>query len=203
VFAADLNKQVPQAYGAWHLEAMDAHGGWLASAVDLARFACAFDDPTNCKILNQDSIQEMFARPPGLAGADADGKPKPVYYSLGWSNRVLDDGKSNRWHTGSLPGTATILVRRHDGRNWAVLMNARMSPYASHLGGAIDSLVHKAADEVTAWPEYDLFEQPTHKCVVNLFVVPPLGGFWRYFLFQDRLKAGLQTSSCVCSEEFQ
>jgi len=159
VFAADLNEQVPQPYGAWHLEAMDAHGGWLASAVDLARFACAFDDPTECKILNQDSIQEMFARPPGLAGAEADGKPKPVYYSLGWSNRVMDDGKLNRWHTGSLPGTATMLVRRHDGRNWAVLMNARMSPYASHLGGAIDSLIHQAADEVTAWPEYDLFEE--------------------------------------------
>lgn len=159
VFATDLNKQVPQPYGAWHLEAMDAHGGWLASAVDLARFACAFDDPTKCKILVTESIEEMFARPPGLAGTDADGKPKSVYYSLGWSNRMLDDGKLNRWHTGSLPGTATMLVRRHDGRNWAVLMNARMSPYTSHLGGAIDGLVHKAADEVTAWPEYDLFDE--------------------------------------------
>jgi N-acyl-D-amino-acid deacylase len=159
VFAADLNKQVPQPYGAWHLEAMDAHGGWLASAVDLARFACAFDNPTKCKILNPNSIQEMFSRPPGLAGNDADGKPKPVYYSLGWLNRLVADGKLNRWHTGSLPGTATILVRRHDGRNWAVLMNARMSPQTSHLGRTIDSLVHEAADEVTAWPEYDLFEE--------------------------------------------
>ena len=159
VFAADLNKQVPQPYGAWHVEAMDAHGGWLASAVDLTRFACAFDEPTKCKILNPDSIQEMFARPPGLAGAEADGKPKPVYYSLGWSNRVMDDGTLNRWHTGSLPGTATMLVRRHDGRNWVVLMNARMSPCASHLGGTIDSLVHQAADEVAAWPECDLFEE--------------------------------------------
>ena len=29
------------AYGGWNLENMDAHGGWLASAVDLARFAVA------------------------------------------------------------------------------------------------------------------------------------------------------------------
>ncbi|MBC8869257.1 MAG: serine hydrolase [Planctomycetes bacterium] len=159
VFAADLNELVPQPYGAWHLEAMDAHGGWLASAVDLARFARAFDDPTKCKILSPDSIQEMFVRPPGLAGHDEDGKPKPVYYSCGWLNRVEGDGKLNRWHTGSLPGTATLLVRRHDGRNWVVLMNARMSPQTSHLGGAIDSLVHQAADEVTAWPEYDLSEE--------------------------------------------
>src|SRR5690606_271118 len=44
VFAEDLGKPVPQPYGAWYLEAMDAHGGWLASAVDLARFSVAFDD---------------------------------------------------------------------------------------------------------------------------------------------------------------
>src|SRR5262249_259290 len=32
-------------YGSFNLEAMDAHGGWLASVVDLARFAAAFDIP--------------------------------------------------------------------------------------------------------------------------------------------------------------
>ena len=31
-------------YGAFNLENMDSHGGWLASAIDLARFAAAFDD---------------------------------------------------------------------------------------------------------------------------------------------------------------
>jgi len=159
VFEEDLNEQVPQPYGAWHLEAMDAHGGWIGSAVDLARFACAFDDPASCRILKQGSIDTMSARPPGLAGHDAEGKPESVYYSCGWLNRVVGDGNLNRWHTGSLPGTAALLVRRHDGRNWAVLFNARVSPHASHLGGAIDVLVHKAADEVKAWPEYDLFEE--------------------------------------------
>jgi len=159
VFEEDLNEQVPRPYGAWHLEAMDAHGGWLGSAVDLARFACAFDDPARCKVLNQESIDTMFARPPGPAGHDAHGKPKPVYYSCGWFNRVVGDVKINHWHTGSLPGTATILVRRHDGRNWVVLFNARVSPHASHLGKAVDVLVHMAADEVKAWPEYDLFEE--------------------------------------------
>jgi N-acyl-D-amino-acid deacylase len=158
VFAEDLNKQVPRPYGAWHLEAMDSHGGWLGSVVDLARFARAFDDPENCKILKPESIDTMFDPPPGLAGHEADGKPKDVYYSCGWLNRVVGDGKMNRWHTGSLPGTAAILVRRHDGRNWVVLFNARVSPYTSHLGRAIDELVHKAAREVEEWPEYDLFD---------------------------------------------
>jgi len=158
VFAEDLNQQVPQPYGAWCLEAMDSHGGWLASVVDVARFACAFDTPEQCKILSRESIQQMFARPPGSAGYDPTGKPKPSYYSCGWFNRVVGPGKINRWHTGSLPGTATILVRRHDQRNWAVLFNTRVSPFTSHLGRAVDGLVHQAADEVNQWPDHDLFE---------------------------------------------
>jgi N-acyl-D-amino-acid deacylase len=159
VFAEDLDQRVPGPYGGWHLEAMDSHGAWIASAVDLARFAVAFDEPQACKILSPQSIELMYARPPGLAGHDADGKPTPTYYSCGWSNRVVADGKFNRWHTGSLPGTATILVRRHDGLNWVVLFNSRVSPRAAHLGRAVDGLVHQAADRVEQWPDGDLFEE--------------------------------------------
>jgi N-acyl-D-amino-acid deacylase len=159
VFAEDLGQEVPRPYGAWCLEAMDAHGGWLASAVDLARFACAFDDPDHCPILTRASFDEMYARPEGLAGYDAEGKPKDVYYSLGWLNRVLSGGAVNRWHTGSLPGTATILIRRHDGRNFVALLNSRVSPRSENLNREIDPLLHRAADEVRQWPEFDLFEQ--------------------------------------------
>ena len=41
--------------------------------------------------------------------------------------------------------------------------------------------------------------EPTQKWVVRPFVVPPLGGFSRCFLFQNREKAGLQINSCVGS----
>lgn len=153
VFASDLNEKVPEPYGGWHLEAMDSHGGWIASATDLAKFAAAFDDPDNCPILNRESIEAMYARPPGLAGHEDSGKEKERYYSLGWSNRIVGDGKVNHWHTGSLDGTATILIRRHDGKNFVALLNTRVSPTATHLGRAIDSLLHKMANEVKNWPE--------------------------------------------------
>ena len=71
-----------------------AAGGVIASALDLARFACAFDDPQHCPILSPESIQQMHGRPPGLAGHEPDGTEKDVYYSLGWQNRVLGDGKT-------------------------------------------------------------------------------------------------------------
>lgn len=155
VFAADLHETVPPPYGSWFLEAMDSHGGWIATATDLARFAAALDDPDHCPILNRESIELMHRRPTGLAGHEEDGTEKPVYYSLGWSNRVLDGGKVNHWHTGSLPGTATILIRRHDGKNFVALLNARVSPQTDHLGREIDVLLHRMADEVKDWGSSD------------------------------------------------
>ncbi len=153
VFEKDLNHEVPSQYGAWYLEAMDAHGAWIASASDLAKFAAAFDSPDSCPILNADSIRTMFERPPGLAGFDKDGKPTDTFYSMGWSNRSVDGEKFNSWHTGSLPGTATILIRRTDGKNLVALINTRVSPSAGHLGQAIDGLLHQAANQVKEWPE--------------------------------------------------
>jgi N-acyl-D-amino-acid deacylase len=54
---------------------------------------------------------------------------------------------------GRIPGTATVLVRRHDGLNWAVLFNAQVGPDGAFLGALIDPLVHEAADAVKAWPQ--------------------------------------------------
>ncbi len=146
VFQANLNAPVPWQYGGWTIEAMDSHGGWIASAEDLAKFVSAFDDPSNCPILNKQMIELMWERPDGKAGYEEDGKPKEVFYSLGWLNRVVGDDKVNRWHTGSLDGTATIMIRRYDGRNMVALLNSRASSSATHLGRALDQLLHQAAD---------------------------------------------------------
>ncbi len=153
VLGPHLGEPVPLPYGAWCLEAMDAHGGWLASAPDLMRFATAFDDPRHCKVLNPQSIEVMFARPPGAAGLESNGKPRAAYYACGWMVRPVGTaGAANIWHTGSLDGTSTLLVRRHDKLAWAVLFNARDSAKHKEPAGAIDPLVHEAADAVKDWP---------------------------------------------------
>ena len=36
-------KLVDEPYGGFYLEALDSHGGWIASASDLVRFAAALD----------------------------------------------------------------------------------------------------------------------------------------------------------------
>jgi N-acyl-D-amino-acid deacylase len=153
-----VGTRVPLPYGTWPLEAMDSHAGWLASAVDLVRFACAFDVPERCRILTPHTIETMFARPEGLAGYDESGKPRPVYYACGWNVRTLQArGRVNAWHTGSFSGTSTLLVRRFDGKNWAVLFNMRRARDGRRLSDVIDSLMHRAIDRVTRWPETDLF----------------------------------------------
>ena len=153
VFQSDLKQQVPHPYGAWNLEAMDSHGGWLASATDLAKFAAAFDNPASCPILSEESIELMHQRPPGAAGYEQNGTEKSVYYSFGWSNRVVRQGKLNHWHAGSLPGTASILIRRNDGKNFIALMNARVSPVSEYLGREMDQLLHQMANQVKTWPK--------------------------------------------------
>ena len=65
----------------------------------------------------------------------------------------------NRWHTGSLPGTATILIRRHDGRNFVALLNARVSPSEDSLRSDVDQLLHRAANAVQDWPTHNLFDE--------------------------------------------
>jgi N-acyl-D-amino-acid deacylase len=151
-----LGQEVPLPYGAWYLEAMDSHGGWIASAVEMARFAAALE-PDRCPILTAGTCQAMFARPAHAAGYDDEAKQSPWFYSCGWMLRVARDGAANYWHTGSLPGTAALMVRRSDRVCWAVLFNTRSGPDGQHLGRAIDPLLHEAASQVSHWPSDDLF----------------------------------------------
>ncbi|MET8140696.1 serine hydrolase domain-containing protein [Sphaerisporangium sp. NPDC005288] len=135
-------------YGGFNLENMAGHGGWLSSAVDLARFTRLYDA---AGVLTSASITKTFAKP--ATGVNADG----WYYGLGWMVRPVTGGTGrNTWHDGSLPGTSTLMVRRNDGLSWVVLFDQRDDP--SGLGyGDIDALLHKAANAVTTWPTTDLF----------------------------------------------
>ena len=155
-----IGAQVPLPYGAWCLEAMDAHGGWIASAVDLVRLATAFDRPEHGPLLQPESVSTMLARPAGPAGHDSEGRTKDAYYSCGWNVRPVGSPTAlNLWHAGGLDGTSTLLVRRHDGLCWAVLFNSREGAGGQELAFAIDRPLHVAADSVAEWPDDDGFDR--------------------------------------------
>lgn len=153
VMGGNLSEKVSEPYGGFNLHTMDAHGGWVASAVDLARFSAAIDPKGAHPLLSAASIEQMWKRPPGVP------ETAPTYYALGWQVRIVGESRINAWHNGSLPGTFTVLVRRWDGLSWAALFNQRSEGKSMPPSDAIDGLLHRAADDVTCWPTHDLFER--------------------------------------------
>lgn len=152
-------EQVPWPYGGFNLEAMDAHGGWIASVIDLARFAAALDDPAHSPLLKAETSSMMYAPPPAPVSRREDGALAASYYGCGWSVRPVGaPGQANYWHSGSLPGTNTLLVRLANGLSWAALFNLR-SEDEKLPDGKIDHALHRAAAAVKTWPDEDLFPQ--------------------------------------------
>jgi hypothetical protein len=146
----DSGATVAAPYGTFSMRIQDANGGWLASAVDLVRWAKVFDAAGT--VLNSTSIGRAFAVPE--TGVTPDG----WYYGLGWQVRPVSTGGTGRntWHTGSLPGTYSLLVRTYNGMSWAVVFNQRDDP--SGLGyDDIDSMMWTASGAVTSWPTNDQF----------------------------------------------
>jgi CubicO group peptidase (beta-lactamase class C family) len=120
---------------------MDAHGGWIANAIDLVRFGVRVDGfATKPDLLTSASVQTMTTASSRNAG-----------YAKGWNV----NSANNWWHAGSLPGTQTILVRTSGGFCWALLANTRS--LSSEFGGSLDDLMWKVVGKVGTWPSYDLF----------------------------------------------
>jgi N-acyl-D-amino-acid deacylase len=165
VVGPTLGKKVPLPYGAFYLEAMDAHGGWLASAEELVRFAAAFDDPRHPRPLHPKGLAAMVERPEGLAGFRRDGSPRDAYYGLGWEVRPIGPRGYNLWHLGRLDGTSTLLVHRFDGISWAVLFNTDADPQGRELAELIDPLLHPVIDSVRSWPAHELLHRHSRERV--------------------------------------
>ena len=146
--------EVGTPYGAWHLEAMDSHGGWIASAQDLVKFASIArgEKLGETVVLQRESIRKMFASPHenGALTAPVQEPTSPVYYGCGWQVRVVSvkPARINTWHNGGLAGSSTLLVRRHDGLDWAVLLNSDVAADGQWLSGKVDGLLHEAAGRV-------------------------------------------------------
>jgi CubicO group peptidase (beta-lactamase class C family) len=102
---------------AMNVRRMDSHGGWIARPAAIARFAASFNGASPPSLLRRESVIAMTT--PSAVNRE---------YAHGW--RISPS--RNWWHTGHLPGTATLLVRTHDGFCWAALLNTR------HRGDALD-----------------------------------------------------------------
>lgn len=121
---------------------MDSHGGWLASAADLVRFAVnigGIDQKPG--LLRQESLTTM------TTPSSASSPSEEVKYARGWT--VRNNGRGNWWHNGSLPGTTSIMVRTAKGFCWAALTNTRRAEGDINL--ALDQMVWEMTRQVKGW----------------------------------------------------
>jgi N-acyl-D-amino-acid deacylase len=150
----------PFAYGgSTYLEALDAHGGWIASAADLVRFATAVDGQRGPALLRPETVEAMITtpRPPtGVASTGIPGVTGEVTAGLGWD--VIPTAGGVAWsRVGALIGsTAAWVNRRPDGVAIAFAVNSLPPDYNAFLNDAIPAL-GEAVDAVRTWPASDLF----------------------------------------------
>ncbi len=141
-----VGKRVAVQYGAYSVVNMDSHGGWIASSEDLVRFSFLADSASKAKILNPDSIRQMFSMPEFKKEEQKNRKVKR-YYGFGWSIVEFGNRQKNTFHSGSLPGTNSILVRRSDGYCWAVIFNCRNTVGGKSAANTVDARVHRAVNQ--------------------------------------------------------
>jgi CubicO group peptidase (beta-lactamase class C family) len=125
---------------------MDSHGGWIATPIDLVRFAVRVDG---------------YASPPdllqaGTLGTMTTGSSANPGYAMGWAVNSVP----NWWHGGSLPGTTSEVVRTSktgnnpatpNGITWGVITNSRDN------GPDVDTMMWNIMKAGIVWPGYDLF----------------------------------------------
>ena len=140
---------VPTAYGGFYLEAMDSHGGWVSSTVDLLRFLTGVDGRANRPdILSAALVTEMTSNG---ATVCADGS---CHYAGGWYVRPAQ-GDETWWHTGMLVGNTSVLVRSSQNVSWVALFNAWPTP--GSLGNELDAALWNALGQAASFPTHDLF----------------------------------------------
>lgn len=145
---------VPLEYGGMNVEAMDAHGGWISTGRDLVKLLAAADGfSTKPDMLSWPSISDMTAPSTTNAG-----------YAKGWAVTACQptSGCANWWHTGYLPGTASMWASTATAGefNWAILVNSEPSP-GSGFWNDLDALAWECIAATTSWPTHDLMLSPS------------------------------------------
>lgn len=142
----NTGQYVPWEYGGMNVNAMDAHGGWIASARDMLKLLVAVDGfTTKPDILNASTITTMVTP-----------STNNQYYAKGWQVNPFN----NWWHTGAIDGTATEWVRTAGGYTWAILLNKR-NIANSNFWTDLDNLGWNCIAATTTWPAWDLMASPT------------------------------------------
>src|SRR6201996_799844 len=104
-----------------NINRMDSSDGWIASSTQLVQFLNHVAGAPNIPaLLKPDMIRAMTT--PVAAYPQGDAR-----YARGWM--VSDNGAGSWWHSGSLPGSTSLMVLNPDGSCSAALCNTRTEPH--------------------------------------------------------------------------
>jgi uncharacterized protein (TIGR03437 family) len=122
---------VPRPYGAFYIESFDSLGGWLASAVDLARIMARLDDRVAVPVVTPSSLA-LIRQPPSYDPAAT------IFDGLGFIVELDTDPNTpltySYSHIGSLAGTKSYVKLAAEGLGLAVVLN-----YRDGFGTVIDN----------------------------------------------------------------
>lgn len=149
---SEAHELVPPSDGGFAMAPMAAHGGWIASAADYARFLVHVDGlPSPPDLLPSAELEAMLAPP-----SHRDFDPREGWYGHGFDVIPQANGERIWSHTGAKPGTTTIAVRDPHGFSYVALMNGR--PLEGDFSEDLDRAIGAGLDAVPKWPDVDLFE---------------------------------------------
>jgi CubicO group peptidase (beta-lactamase class C family) len=132
--------------GGFDGSAIDAHGGWIASAADLVRFLNGVGGKTGPQILEPATVETMLARPNNPFYAS-----RQKYYALGWD---VDPGSVVMAHNGAITfGTLSSIMRLPGGVTVAAVFNHLDPDIAGILSDVVNGL-RAVAKGVTTWPTH-------------------------------------------------
>jgi len=109
----------PTPYGTYHVENMEAVGGWVATPAEVLDFFLAIDGRKGQALLKGGSIDQMLAKPSFELAKSSR------YYGLGVQVTQSGNGQRNWWHAGSQPGVQTLALRTAQGLSWVAAFNGR------------------------------------------------------------------------------
>ncbi|WP_084761793.1 serine hydrolase [Spirosoma spitsbergense] len=140
---------------------MDAHSGWITTAINMARLLAFTDGYSRKKdILSSKSIQDMYT-PSAVSIPQSGG----IGYGLGCYTYPTSPTST---HRGGMAGTATVWWR-FNGYLWVILLNTRPNngAYLNELDNLMNPFLAVPASSLMKGDQFDLYygrSEPSDYC---------------------------------------
>jgi N-acyl-D-amino-acid deacylase len=137
------------------MDAMDAHGGWIARAADLVRYAHAIDGFRGEALLEPATLETMVTEPHAPFTGPSGARNTDPAAKRGWA--VQDGPLGREWaHTGALGGSnSSLLLQKDAGLTLAFVAYTLPADFFGFLAALRPALLD-AAMAMRTWPDHDL-----------------------------------------------